>query len=66
ETYRIVRPQLHDPGYFLDGRVFPYLNVTGFGVATYIQIAELWANLISALAKRWCPETHTFHLPCGE
>jgi hypothetical protein len=23
-------------------------------------------SLLAALVDRWCPETHTFHLPCGE
>ncbi|KAH1048086.1 hypothetical protein J1N35_038870 [Gossypium stocksii] len=66
EIYRVVRPQLHDLGYFPDSRVLPFLNVAGFGVAAYIQIFELRADLISALVERWRPETHTFHLPCGE
>ncbi|XP_040954776.1 protein MAIN-LIKE 1-like [Gossypium hirsutum] len=66
DLYRIVRPRLHDPSYFPDQRVILYLNVAGFGVAAYIQIFELQADLISALVERWRPETHTFHLPCGE
>ncbi|KAH1072492.1 hypothetical protein J1N35_024820 [Gossypium stocksii] len=64
DLYRIVRPRLHDPGYFPDQRVLPYLNVAGFGVAAYIQISDLRADLISTLVERWRPETHTFHLPC--
>ncbi|KAA3485977.1 serine/threonine-protein phosphatase 7 long form-like protein [Gossypium australe] len=66
DSYRIVRPWLHGPGYFPDRRVIPYLNVACFGVVTYIQISELRADLISALIERWRLETHTFHLPCGE
>jgi hypothetical protein len=27
---------------------------------------QLDRSLLAALADRWHPETHTFHLPCGE
>ncbi|KAG8478568.1 hypothetical protein CXB51_028345 [Gossypium anomalum] len=43
-----------------------YLELAGFESATLIQTFDLRYNLISALVEHWCPETHTFHLLCGE
>ncbi|KAK5812940.1 hypothetical protein PVK06_028384 [Gossypium arboreum] len=58
ERYWIVKPRLNDPGYFLDRKVLPYLDVTGLGVVAYIQTADLQVDLISTLVERWCPESH--------
>ncbi|KAH1129501.1 hypothetical protein J1N35_000879 [Gossypium stocksii] len=64
--YRALRDPVNGLGYSLDERLMPYLELAGFGLAALIRMFDLWYNLISALVKCWCPETHTFHLPCGE
>ncbi|XP_052484785.1 uncharacterized protein LOC128039900 [Gossypium raimondii] len=53
-------------GYRSDERLMPYLEASGFISATMIRMFDLRCDLISALVKRWRPNTHTFHLSCGE
>ncbi|MFQ6651982.1 hypothetical protein Gotur_024071 [Gossypium turneri] len=44
----------------------PYLELAGFGSVALIWSSDLHFDILSALVERWRPETHTFHLPCGE
>ena len=53
-------------GYSPDARLIPYLELARFGSAALIRTFDLRYDLISALVERWRPETHTFHLLCGE
>ncbi|MFQ6622509.1 hypothetical protein Gotur_002457 [Gossypium turneri] len=46
--------------------MMPYLEFAGFESATLIQTFDFRYDLIFALVERWCPETHTFYLSCGE
>ena len=49
-----------------DEHLMPYLELLRFGAVELIWSFDLRYDLISALVERWRPETHTFHLPCGE
>lgn len=53
-------------GYLPDERLRPYFELAGFRSAVLIWTFDLRYDLISALVKRWRPETHTLHLSCGE
>lgn len=47
-------------------RVKLFLDVIGFGGVVRAGYYILYHSLITALIERWRPETHTFHLSCGE
>ncbi|KAL0540517.1 hypothetical protein IC582_020525 [Cucumis melo] len=49
-----------------DQRIEPYLEAAGFLGVSQIGFMQLDWHLITALVERWRPETHTFHMPCGE
>ncbi|KAK5839051.1 hypothetical protein PVK06_007808 [Gossypium arboreum] len=66
DSYRILRGRVNGVGYSPDARLMPYLELAGFGSAALTRTFDLRYDLISALVERWRPETHTFHLPCGE
>ncbi|KAH1097096.1 hypothetical protein J1N35_014017 [Gossypium stocksii] len=66
DVYRVLRSLGHGPSYQPDEWIMPYLDTAGFESATLIRVFELRANLISILVEQRCPETHTFHLSCGE
>ncbi|TVU17956.1 hypothetical protein EJB05_34018, partial [Eragrostis curvula] len=64
-----LRPRNHSVGVRFDARFKPYLREAGLlGVSTVLErgTCPLNAPALSALVDRWRPETHSFHLPCGE
>ncbi|KAK5772449.1 hypothetical protein PVK06_048738 [Gossypium arboreum] len=66
EMYRVLRGRVNSVGFLPDERLIPYLELAGFRSAALIRTFDLRYDLISALVERWRPETHTFHLLCGE
>ncbi|KAG8499173.1 hypothetical protein CXB51_005607 [Gossypium anomalum] len=66
DGYRVLRLRYHFPKYDPDERILPYLRLAGFGDVALIRRFDLRPNLLSALVERWCTETHTFIMPCGE
>nr|CAN83615.1 hypothetical protein VITISV_011368 [Vitis vinifera] len=50
----------------LDDRVRPYIIQSGFYVFHRVGHVKVDWPLITALLEKWCPKTHTFHMPVGE
>ena len=50
----------------LDPHIMQYIDVAGLTELFKVPDMEVDQALIMALVERWCPGTHTFHLPHGE
>ena len=63
-----LRPRTHSPLRW-DERYAPYLRRAGLlPLARVVNegLPAMDGPLLTAFVDRWHPETHTFHLPCGE
>ncbi|XP_038880345.1 serine/threonine-protein phosphatase 7 long form homolog [Benincasa hispida] len=49
-----------------DHRIISYVQEASFLEVAQIGFIQHDWHMITALIERWRPETHTFHLPCGE
>ncbi|KAH1096594.1 hypothetical protein J1N35_013515 [Gossypium stocksii] len=63
---RALRGRVNSLGYSSDEQLIPYLELARYGSAALVRTFDLQYDLISTLVECWRPETHTFHLPCGE
>ncbi|XP_071722019.1 serine/threonine-protein phosphatase 7 long form homolog [Rutidosis leptorrhynchoides] len=47
-------------------RVDEYIDMMGFGLVSTVGYMDYDRHLLTALAERWRPETHSFHFSVGE
>ncbi|KAE8684871.1 Detected protein of unknown function [Hibiscus syriacus] len=67
EKNRVLDHFIRNLKLVIPSRVLPYLVEAGFGyIGRYQGHCKIEPDLISTLVERWRPETHIFHLPCGE
>jgi hypothetical protein len=65
----VLRMRTHATVLRWDDRYAPYLARAGLhDLARVVNagLLDLDAPLLTAFVDRWRPETHTFHVPCGE
>ncbi|XP_071725389.1 protein MAINTENANCE OF MERISTEMS-like, partial [Rutidosis leptorrhynchoides] len=51
---------------YLIPRVDEFIEMMGFGLVSTVGYMEYGHHLLTALAERWRPETHSFHLCVGD
>ena len=50
----------------VDEHVIAIVRLLSLECLHMVPSIKLGHALITAFVERWCPETHSFHLPCGE
>uniref|UniRef100_K3XRP7 SWIM-type domain-containing protein n=1 Tax=Setaria italica TaxID=4555 RepID=K3XRP7_SETIT len=68
EDLKPLRARVHSP-FRWDERYAHYLQRAGFldiAVQIVAGVPPMDGPLLTAMVDRWCPKTHTFHLPFGE
>jgi hypothetical protein len=68
QVLKPLRPRTHTPLQW-DDKYTPFIRRSGFlPLATLIKTGLLKMDnaALTALVDQWRPETHSFHLPCGE
>ncbi|WVZ50356.1 hypothetical protein U9M48_001615 [Paspalum notatum var. saurae] len=69
EELLFLRGRTHTHPLSWDERYVPYIQEAGLLDLAWVVtsgLPPLDPALLTALVDRWRPETHTFHLPCGE